>query len=234
MELRHLLISWCTLLVVTLLIVWVLITRVDIPLAHYCLQFSHHVAGFGEGLGSPVLIACEITLMTFLAIARIATGKLSERSKAVFVGAAASLSAFVANDYVLKVIFGRKNPYNYFHDPVTHQFLFFHGTQESSFPSGHMVLATAFAVTLMRIYPRSSPTFVVLLAIAAVSLIVGDWHFAGDVVAGCFVGATAGFVAGDLWLRHNLAHNLSTYQTPGALSRTSEQKKGGASDQAQR
>lgn len=204
---------WCASFIATLMIVGLLIAYVDIPLARLCLTFSRHIEGTGQGLGSPILVAGEITIMAILAILRIVRGHLSEKSKAVFVAAATSLSAFVANDYVLKMIFGRKDPFHLFHDGTAQQFLFFQGDQQSSFPSGHMVLATAFAATLMRLYPRSSPAFILLLLVGALALVIGDWHFAGDVLAGTFVGATAGFVAGELWIRHNQADNLGSYQT---------------------
>jgi membrane-associated phospholipid phosphatase len=41
-----------------------------------------------------------------------------------------------------------------------------------------------------------------LLGLGAVALLIGDWHFVSDVVAGAFVGGTAGFVAGELWDQH--------------------------------
>ena len=63
-------------------------------------------------------------------------------------------------------------------------------------------MATAFAVVLIRLQPRTLPALVILLCIAATALLVGDWHFAGDIVAGAFLGGTAGFVAAELWLEH--------------------------------
>jgi hypothetical protein len=63
-------------------------------------------------------------------------------------------------------------------------------------------MATAFAVAMIRLQPRTLPVLVTLLCIGAATLIVGDWHFIGDIIAGAFVGGTAGFVAGELWLEH--------------------------------
>jgi membrane-associated phospholipid phosphatase len=123
-------------------------------------------------------------------------------AKAIFVACCASLSAFVANDYVLKFIFGRLNPLDFFQRPTVKIFHFFQGSYESSFPSGHMVMATAFAMVMIRLQPRTQPILVILLCIGAVALLVGDWHFLGDVVAGTFVGGTAGLVAGELWAEH--------------------------------
>jgi membrane-associated phospholipid phosphatase len=32
--------------------------------------------------------------------------------------------------------------------------------------------------------------------------VVGDWHFISDVIAGTFLGVSAGFLAGELWSVH--------------------------------
>jgi hypothetical protein len=66
-----------------------------------------------------------------------------------------------------------------------------------------MVLAGAFAGVFMRLYRASLVPLSVLLLIAAVMLIAGDWHFVSDVVAGSFVGVCAGFLAGEVWLAHS-------------------------------
>lgn len=41
-----------------------------------------------------------------------------------------------------------------------------------------------------------------LLVLAALLLVVGDWHFVSDVIAGSFVGLTAGLLAGEVWRLH--------------------------------
>jgi len=129
-------------------------------------------------------------------------GNLPEFAKALLIACCASLSAFAANDYVLKRIFGRQEPSALFQGIPNHVFNFFQGDQHSSFPSGHMVMATAFAVAMIRLQPRTLPVLVILLCIGAATLIVGDWHFIGDIIARASVGGTAGFVAGELWLEH--------------------------------
>jgi uncharacterized membrane protein len=66
-----------------------------------------------------------------------------------------------------------------------------------------MVLAGAFAGVFMRLYRTSILPFSALLLIAAVLLIAGDWHFVSDVIAGTFVGVSAGLLAGEVWLAHS-------------------------------
>jgi membrane-associated phospholipid phosphatase len=181
----------------------------DIPVALLFLTNANHLTELGAGFGTAVLVAGEMLLITGLAITRMVRGTLPEFAKALFVACCASLSAFVANDYVLKLIFGRQNPSVLSHGVPSHVFNFFQGDRYSSFPSGHMVMATAFAVAMIRLQPRTLPVLVILLCIGAAALMVGDWHFIGDIIAGAFVGGTAGFVAGELWLEHVQRHGLT-------------------------
>jgi hypothetical protein len=66
-----------------------------------------------------------------------------------------------------------------------------------------MVLAGAFTGVFMRLYRTSILPFSALLLVAAVLLIAGDWHFVSDVIAGTFVGVSAGILAGEVWLAHS-------------------------------
>jgi membrane-associated phospholipid phosphatase len=197
---------WLVFLALTLTGVTVCIRWIDIPVAYAFLGDASRLAGLGRGFSSSILVAGEMTLIVSLAIVRLVRGSLSGFGKALFVASCASLSAFAANDYVLKIVFGRNTPLAYFASPTTHIFHFFQGDQHSSFPSGHMVMASAFAMTLMRLQPRTMPFLVILLCIGSVALVVGNWHFVGDVVAGAFVGSTAGFMAAELWNKHVQSH----------------------------
>jgi membrane-associated phospholipid phosphatase len=206
MTFRPLFRLWCLLLVATLIVVAMCIRWLDVPVALAFLANANRFSGLGKGLGSIVLVSGQIVIIVTLAIVRMAKGSLLAFAKAVFVACCASLSAFVANDYVLKFIFGRLNPSDFFQRPKAHIFHFFQGNQQSSFPSGHMVMATAFAMVMIRLQPRTRPILTILLCMGVVSLLVGDWHFLGDIVAGTFVGGTAGFVAGELWTEHVQDH----------------------------
>jgi uncharacterized membrane protein YoaK (UPF0700 family) len=66
-----------------------------------------------------------------------------------------------------------------------------------------MVLAGSFAAVFMRLYRISILPLSALLLVAAVLLITGDWHFVSDVIAGIFVGVSAGLLAGEVWLAHS-------------------------------
>ena len=199
---------WCGFLAVTLVGVMICICWLDIPVARAFLVNANHVSGLGAVFGSAVLVAAEMVLIAGLALTRIVRGSLPEFAKALFIACSTSLSAFVVNDHVLKLIFGRQNPSVLLQGDPNQVFNFFQGNQQSSFPSGHMVMATAFAIAMVRLQPRTLPILAVLLCVGAIALVVGDWHFIGDVIAGAFVGGTAGFVAGELWMEHVQRHGI--------------------------
>ena len=69
-----------------------------------------------------------------------------------------------------------------------------------------MVMASAFAFAIIRPYPRKWPPLTALLCLGAILLVIGDFHFLSDVVAGAFVGGTAGFFAGELRRQHTQLH----------------------------
>ena len=100
------------------------------------------------------------------------------------------------------ILVARQTPLEFLRQPDSHVFHFFQGSQYSSFPSGHMVMASAFAFAIIRLYPRTWPPLTALLFLGVILLVIGDFHFLSDVVAGAFVGGTAGFLAGELWCQH--------------------------------
>jgi membrane-associated phospholipid phosphatase len=197
---------WFVVLLVSLLAIAICINWLDTPVARLFLSNASRFSKFG--IGGSVLVAGEVLLIAILAALRITRGFLPEFAKIIFVACAASLTAYIANDYILKFVFGRMSPWVLLYFTPHHAFNFFHGNERSSFPSGHMVLAAAFAAAIIRLRPRMFPGLAVLLGIGAIALVIGDWHFMADVIAGTFVGGTAGFVAGELWLEHVERHSV--------------------------
>ncbi|HEY5346970.1 MAG TPA: phosphatase PAP2 family protein [Rhizomicrobium sp.] len=199
---RKILWLWCLLFAATLAASAVAMLWLDQPLARLFAANIRRLNVLGHGLSSSILIAGEMVLMVGLAAVRIARGSLPKPGNALLLACCASLCAYAVNDCVLKIVFGRPSPDQYLFTSLPPVFHFLQGGQQSSFPSGHMVMASAFAIALARIYPRTLPAFMALLCLGAGLLVVGDWHFLSDAMAGFFVGGTAGFVAGELWIEH--------------------------------
>ena len=55
----------------------------------------------------------------------------------------------------------------------------------------------------MRLYRASIWPLSALLLLAAALLLVGDWHFLSDVIAGTFLSISAGVLAGEGWAAHS-------------------------------
>ena len=106
-------------------------------------------------------------------------------------------AAFLAKD-VLQYVFGRSDPHVWVLYHLPPRFYWFHGdTGYGCFPSGHMTVFTALMTTLSRYYPRYRRVIFVLLFLLALALIVTNYHFLGDVVAGAILGAAVAFGIND-------------------------------------
>jgi membrane-associated phospholipid phosphatase len=94
----------------------------------------------------------------------------------------------------LKFIFGRTWPQ--YHNPslipdgVYGLYFFQDDLSFGSFPSGHMASVCALFVVLWICYPRFRGIYAACVVAVAGALIVGNYHFLSDVIAGVFVGAS--------------------------------------------
>jgi membrane-associated phospholipid phosphatase len=193
---------WVLILLISSVAVVVAFLYLDVPVARRVYGLFGTAKSLGSGFSSVVLLGAEAGVALGLVISRITRGHLSPFSEATAVACLTSICAYAINDVVLKFVFGVPNPGDVMRgDP--HVFHLLSGSSHSSFPSGHMVLAGAFGGVFMRLYRRSILPLSGLLLIGVVLLIVGDWHFLSDVIAGTFLGVSAGLLAGEVWLVHS-------------------------------
>ena len=173
----------------------------DVSIATRVQGILSSAQSLARGLGSAVLLGVETAIALALILIRMIRGRLSPFGKVTVLACLTSICAYTINDSTLKLLFGVPVPAAVLHGS-RHAFHLLGGSSGSSFPSGHMVLAGAFAGVFMRFYRTCIAPFSILLSIAAVLLIVGDWHFLSDVIAGTFVGVSTGLLAGELWFVH--------------------------------
>jgi membrane-associated phospholipid phosphatase len=176
--------------------------RLDMPIARYFQSDAPHWGLLGTIFAGPVLVSLITVIVAPLLILRLVRGSLSDFAETVIVAGVAALVSFSVNDFVLKRIFGRTDVADSLAQPATAGFHLFGGDMNSSFPSGHAVMAAAGLVAFTRVYPRWRPLAVAALVLMVVLLLVGDWHFLSDIAAGLYLGALAGAVAGDLARSH--------------------------------
>jgi membrane-associated phospholipid phosphatase len=200
--LRSPLLMWLLSLLMCTLVVAVTFVYFDVPIAHRFEEILAPAESLATGLASVVLLGVEAAVALALVIIRVTRGHLSPFREATALACLTSICAYAINDNILKLYFGVPNPAAVLHG-TQHAFNLLSGSSGSSFPSGHMVLAGAFAGVFMRLYRTSILPLSALLLIAAVLLIAGNWHFVSDVIAGAFVGVSAGLLAGEVWLAHS-------------------------------
>jgi membrane-associated phospholipid phosphatase len=176
--------------------------RIDVPAALYFWNVDHLHSPLNMAFGSAVILSAESAVILFTVLARLARGRISVFGETLAMACLVSMCAYVVNDHVLKVFFGVPSPADMVHG-AGHSFNFWMGSENGSFPSGHMVLAGAFAGFFMRLYRASIRLFSALLLIAAGLLLVGDWHFLSDIIAGAFLGTSAGILAAEGWATHS-------------------------------
>lgn len=177
--------------------------EIDVPLAHRVWRVGRHLSSLNAAFGATVILSLESAVVLTLLVARLMRGHISRFSESLGVACLASICAYGINDQVLKPFFGVQTPTAVVHG-ARHTFHFAMDFASSSFPSGHMMLAGAFAGVFMRFYKASIGPLAALLFAAAALLVVGDWHFLSDVIAGTFLGVSAGILAAEGWAVHML------------------------------
>jgi membrane-associated phospholipid phosphatase len=173
----------------------------DVPMALHFWTAGRFLRPLNDPFGASIVLTLEAAVAVGLILARVVRGHISRFGEAVAIACLASICTYGINSEVLKPFFGVPNTMQVM-EGARHSFNFLMGSESSSFPSGHMILASAFAGVLMRLYRISVWPLCVLLVIAAVLLVVGDWHFLSDVIAGAFAGLSAGILAGEAWSVH--------------------------------
>lgn len=90
---------------------------------------------------------------------------------------------------VAKFAFGRINTRFWLQHPSANEFHWLHGSANfSGFPSGHMAVFTVLIIALSIFYPRYQTFYIACLTLLALALIVTNYHFLSDIIAGAYVG----------------------------------------------
>ncbi len=176
--------------------------HIDVPTARYFWRFGRFLHPLNKPFGAALIVALESVVILTLVLARLLRGHLSRLAQTLALACLASMCAYGVNSLVLKPFFGIPTPTAVLHG-ARHALSLLQGSPMSSFPSGHMVLAGAFAGVFMRLYRATLWPLAALLLLAAALLVIGDWHFLSDVLAGSFLGISAGVLAAEAWSVHH-------------------------------
>ena len=103
-------------------------------------------------------------------------------------------AAFIFKHF-LKQLFGRMNVRIWLLHPDRFSFHWFQGGGDfTSFPSGHMAVFTVLMLGIGRYLPRLRPACAAVLFVLAAALIVTEYHFFSDIVAGVYLGLIIDFM----------------------------------------
>lgn len=176
-------------------LIWVVLSVQfwDLPLATWIAKYL--LAYFPHVKNSDIPDLLLITVVTLTSLSWIFYFYLVHRNihdrRTLFfrvVGTTMPLT-FVVKD-VLKWIFGRTNTRIWLSHPSLYDFHWFAGTKEfEGFPSGHMLVFTPVFMALWQFFPRYRLYYGVVWFCLAIALIVTEYHFLSDVLAGAFIGA---------------------------------------------
>ncbi len=203
--LARLLKGWSLALAVCITVVIVVFWYVDLPLAHL-LSRGVFLKPLGDALASTVILTGESAVVLAAVLVRLARGRLPVVGQILVIASITSMCAYGFNDHLLKPFFGVPSAASTFRG-APHAFNLWSGLQNGAFPSGHMALAGGFAGVFMRLKRVTVWPLSILMALGAALLLVGGWHYLSDVIAGSYIGLSAGLLAGEAWAAHTDAHS---------------------------
>jgi membrane-associated phospholipid phosphatase len=177
----------------------------DRPISH----FAHDELQRSQMFEKLTLIPEALTPLAIVAFVLLglsgAIGRKLSRFQTVMLLSGVSLAVAVVIKDQLKLAFGRTWPETWTHNPsfisdAVYGFHPFHGgLSYASFPSGHETMICTVMTVLWICYPRLRPVYALCMAAVAVGLVGANFHFLGDVIAGGFLGISAGWLGVAVW-----------------------------------
>jgi membrane-associated phospholipid phosphatase len=202
---------WLVLFVTTSLVVMGGYLWFDRPVARFIDAYLHW--GYRHLSNTPItripdpLIPISVLVFVLLGLLALSSRSFSKFSTCAFLCSISVIVAATMKDE-LKYVFGRtwpkswlgNNP-SFLRDGV-YGFNFMHGgTTYQSFPSGHMAALCAASAVLWIVYPQLRWLWFLAAFTVGAVLVGTNYHFLSDVVAGAFVGVSAGWFAAAIWRR---------------------------------
>lgn len=140
------------------------------------------------------LIVCLITAIAWTGYFYLVRRGIYNTHTQFFQLIALTIPLTFALKSILKYSVGRINTRFWLRHPGCKEFHWFHGVGNyGGFPSGHMAVFMALFIALWRFYPRYRYLYAGFLSALALALIVTDYHFISDVLAGVYLGFIVNF-----------------------------------------
>lgn len=173
---------------------------IDRPLAQLLANFrTGHAVFSNSTLTLPIIEAFGYIGVIVGLVYLIFGRKLPKWTEAAMLAGIALLVSQEITHDLLKPLFGRVVPSLYLKTGQYGFQIFRFGAAFGSFPSGHSVQAAAILSVAWIYYPQWRLAYGAMLGSLAVALMLGQWHYLGDVIAGYMVGSIAGKAAIMAW-----------------------------------
>ena len=198
--------NWALGFLGTAILVVVSYLWLDRPIALFVHAQLQGIDLFGRLTHVPdVLLPIGLVVTAAVAL-RGLTGRPLSKFLTVLMLSGLSLAAAVIVKDELKLAFGRtwpetwvRNNPSFIRDAVYGFFPFHGGPGYASFPSGHTTTICTVMTVLWLCYPRYRVLYALAMAAVAIGLVGANFHFLGDVIAGAFLGISAGWLGVSLW-----------------------------------
>ena len=190
--------NWCLAFVATVIMVGVCIAYVDRPAAEF---FDLHLrpttawAWIARALAPLYLTFAMALLFVLGCVIWASSGRLLPLwTRTPRLCSWAAVGAAVAS-FVFKRIFGRARPDpEYVHNHLYGFHLLHSAPHWHSFPSGTDMISVAIVSVLWILQPRWRTPGILIAALLCVAVVLTNYHWVGDVVAGTFLGAFIGWM----------------------------------------
>jgi len=154
--------------------------------------------------GMPIVSLIIVCIVLFIYYWKTANRKVTAITTPIYFYLVLRLSMEIKTG--LKIIFGRywpktwvNNNLSLIHDGI-YGFNWFHGFgNQGSFPSGHSTYMAFCTLWLIIYYPKLRYLWLALMLVCIFSLIILDYHFLGDCLAGAGLGILCGLVFISIW-----------------------------------
>lgn len=198
---------WCAALLAVVMIIAICYQWLDRPLAlaMHRAVVSHEYSWWTMLTRIPnPLIPIAAAVFIGLSIRLLRRSKVSGVQGVAFVAAVATIVTEVCKEQ-FKFLFGRSWPESWsgtnpsFIRDGIYGFHPLHGGNYNAFPSGHTATACAVLAVLWVHYPKGWPLWLAGGVATAGGLVVLNYHFLSDVVAGAFLGVSIGLLVRAIW-----------------------------------
>ena len=193
----------------TLLVIFAIIISIqflDAGIAErvmYIIQSIHTLHTATENIPDMLsaIVGGGTILMWIIYLYRFMEKKIDVKEKFLRL-AATTLPVSYLVKMLLQIIFGRISPRDWLLHNQPLVFKYFNYTGGGSFPSGHMTVFVAFGTAIILFFPKFRKSVTIFLALLGFALIVTDYHFLSDVIAGAYLGFIVTYVLWYLYERN--------------------------------